>query len=239
MHAPRTRTTHGDILVTEVSVAIQSTSGSQRHHPVCLQGSGGDPGGAWAVQLWQRRNWHWHLLDERRWARCGDTATTRSPGVLAAWSEAHPCTVYTVTGAGALEATALAPSPDVSRLGTAAVIDGATVRLTPLRHSVMPPPLAAARVRVGAPVHAVAWGELECGREVLAAVDADGRISIVASGDADCWAETVEAHVTAAGDDTSVLECVADKWPPLEVPRRPCSGSVLRPRPAVCQIAAR
>jgi hypothetical protein len=84
----------------------------------------------------------------------------------------------------------------------------------------------------------VAWGELECGREVLAAVDADGCISIVTSGDADLWAETVEAHVMATGADTSVLECIAEEWPPLEVLRRPYSELVLLPQSAVCRIVA-
>ena len=39
------------------------------------------------------------------------------------------------------------PAACVSSLGTAAVIDGSQILLTPLRHTVIPPPLAAAVVQ--------------------------------------------------------------------------------------------
>ena len=45
----------------------------------------------------------------------------------------------------------------VSALGTAAVIDGCEVLLTPLRRCVVPPPLCAVTVRFQAPVQLLAW----------------------------------------------------------------------------------
>ncbi len=60
--------------------------------------------------------------------------------------------------------------PSVSRRGTAAVIDGDRVLLTPLRHVVVPPPMAAVTARVSAPVEHLAFcdaGHAEVGITVV------------------------------------------------------------------------
>ena len=56
----------------------------------------------------------------------------------------------------------------VSALGTAVVVDGAALLLTPLRHTVVPPPLCAAAAALPAPVTCLAlrsFGECEVGAE--------------------------------------------------------------------------
>ena len=45
----------------------------------------------------------------------------------------------------------------VSRRGTAAVVDGARLLLTPLRHTLVPPPMCAVTARSNAPVTSVAF----------------------------------------------------------------------------------
>ena len=61
----------------------------------------------------------------------------------------------------------LSQQPAVSCRGTAAVIDGDKLLLTPLRHVVIPPPLAAVTARTSAPVDRLAFcdvGDAEVSR---------------------------------------------------------------------------
>lgn len=47
--------------------------------------------------------------------------------------------------------------PIVSERGTAAVIDGCRLLLTPLRHTVIPPPMCAVTAHAAAPITALAF----------------------------------------------------------------------------------
>ena len=141
------------------------------------------------LQLWQRRNWHWYLKREHLWP----PGTT----VHLLWSECRGDTLHTVTSAAVHERFTLASTGSVSPWGTAAVIDGADVLLTPLQHGLVPPPMAAARLRCSASVAAVAWGQRH-GCEVLAAVTAAGGLEIGTAVEEDLWEETAqEAHERA------------------------------------------
>ena len=46
---------------------------------------------------------------------------------------------------------------DVSELGTAAVVDGCQLLITPLRHMVVPPPLCAVTADFGSPIQSLAF----------------------------------------------------------------------------------
>ena len=112
------------------------------------------------LQLWHRFNWHWYLKHERVFSEC--------VGLCVAWQE------ISSSGAGGSGAAAgnlglriftaecsvsflsFTWECCVSALGTAAVVDGPSVLLTPMRQSIVPPPLCAAAVACPAPVVAVA-----------------------------------------------------------------------------------
>lgn len=137
--------------------------------------------GMWAVQLWQRRNWHWYQIVERRW--------TGGP-VHIAWTGATTQTLLVLSSSGRLEHWGLSMAAAVSERGTAAVIDGSSVLLTPFRHALVPPPLCAARVSLPVPAQAVAWGQTS-GCECLAIAHAAG-LCVVRCVEADLWEETAE-----------------------------------------------
>lgn len=144
---------------------------------------------SWAVQLWQRRNWHWYQLTERRWAGGGPLRIM--------WSDAATQSLLLLSSGGRLERWSPSAAADVSDRGTAAVADGAAALLTPFRHAVVPPPLCAARVTVPSPVRAIAWGEA-CGCECLALVHATG-VCVARSVEEDLWEETAEEAGAQAG----------------------------------------
>lgn len=96
----------------------------------------------------------------------------------------------------------------VSELGTCVVVDGDALLLTPLRHSVVPPPMCAARARLPRPVAALAvssgwgaaaagWGE-EAADERVAAVLSDGRLALLRCVEDDLWEETAEVRACAS-----------------------------------------
>jgi hypothetical protein len=90
------------------------------------------------------------------------------------------------------------PRPQVSAKGTAAVVDGPRLLLTPLRHSLVPPPMCAAAAELPAPVAALALGESgSC--EALAALMSDGRLALLRAVEEDLWEETLEVGGAKAG----------------------------------------
>ena len=80
-----------------------------------------------AVQVWHRANWHWYLKAERRYACCA--------ALRCAWDAAAPLLLHLVAAEGAYHQLQFSRQPSVSRRGTAAVVDGATLLLTPLHQS--------------------------------------------------------------------------------------------------------
>jgi hypothetical protein len=90
----------------------------------------------------------------------------------------------------------------VSARGSVAVFDGPLVAVTPLRHTVKPPPLAVAKLEAGSAIVAAAWGERD-GREVIAAVTAASDLLLCVAVEEDLWEETAEEMVgsTAVSHD--------------------------------------
>ena len=136
------------------------------------------------VQLWHRSNWHWYLKHERRFTDCSN--------LIVSWKESGGgLDLGIFTDDGRACRTTFTWTCSVSALGTAAVVDGSTVLLTPLRQCIVPPPLSAVAVQCQAPVVAVALRD--CSEdEALAVVLSDGSIAVVQSVEEDLWEESLE-----------------------------------------------
>lgn len=137
------------------------------------------------LQLWHRSNWHWYLKHERRFACCD--------GLSVSWEEGSPGVtgLRAVTAEGLATATSFVWDTCTSALGTVAVVDGNSVLLTPLRLTIVPPPMSAVAVALPAPAVAVALRQ-HSEDEALAAVLSDGRIAVVECCEDDLWEETLE-----------------------------------------------
>ncbi|GFR43051.1 hypothetical protein Agub_g4057, partial [Astrephomene gubernaculifera] len=100
----------------------------------------------WVVQLWHRSNWHWYLKHERRYPRAlaGPSSASLPPHVR--WDEQAGSVLHVLTPGGLYEQIGLVWDTCVSERGTAVVVDGRRLLLTPLRHGLVPPPMCAAGV---------------------------------------------------------------------------------------------
>eukprot|EP00850_Spirogloea_muscicola_P022292 SM000287S10614 [mRNA] locus=s287:107124:112629:+ [translate_table: standard] len=124
-------------------------------------------------RIWHRSNYHWYLKAEWR-AAPGD-------GLHVRWDAERPLRLMLWTEGGALRRIDLAWSSAAAGCasGTAAVVDGADVLVTPLARAIVPPPMALARTRFRAPVRCLdlvvtAGG----GLERLAAALVDGSLAV-------------------------------------------------------------
>ncbi|KAI8469194.1 MAG: IKI3 family-domain-containing protein [Monoraphidium minutum] len=152
---------------------------------------GGGGGDGWRVQIWHRSNWHWYLKLEIPFP-----GLPRHARLCGAWDEERPGMLHVVSSAGEYVRTALAWQGCVSARGTAAVIDGCDVLLTPFSRSTAPPPSCAARVRLPRPVCGVAFLDDDgSGAEALAALLPCGRLAFARAVDGDQWEETLEEQV--------------------------------------------
>ena len=88
------------------------------------------------MQIWHRGNWHWYLKQERRYPA---TLPALSRGwvpqeaPLIKWDEQHGMRLHVLSRDGAYEQLDLLWELCTSSLGTAAVVDGKDLLLTPLR----------------------------------------------------------------------------------------------------------
>ena len=82
----------------------------------------------WQVQIWHRNNWHWQLK------RVEQIEGVDAQGaVLARWEEGRTNVLHVVTGGGLCRRLQLTWGRHVSAKGTVAVVDGASLLLTPFR----------------------------------------------------------------------------------------------------------
>ncbi len=79
------------------------------------------------AQVWCRSNWHWYLKQELRYPNAG------SAGVTAAWDEEAPRVLRVLSANGGYHRLSFGWGACVSANGTAAVVDGHQLLLTPLR----------------------------------------------------------------------------------------------------------
>ena len=89
-----------------------------------------------APQIWHRSNWHWYMKQERRYAAAAPGGGGGGGGVLVRWDDQSPSTLHVISGGGGgvtYERLGMAWHMCVSDFGTAAVVDGESLLLTPLR----------------------------------------------------------------------------------------------------------
>ncbi|KAK9808650.1 hypothetical protein WJX72_001296 [[Myrmecia] bisecta] len=140
------------------------------------------------VQIWHRSNWHWYLKLEWRYAHSGR--------MVLRWDEVAAMQIHLCTDDGQYRVVGLARDVCISLRGTAAVVDGTRVLLTPLGQGLVPPPMCATAVSFAAPVQAVALRDM--GQfEVVAAVTSAGAVAVASSLEADLWEDTLEASLEA------------------------------------------
>jgi elongator complex protein 1 len=81
------------------------------------------------LQLWHRSNWHWYLKHEQL------SSLPDAAGCLSvAWDDALPGRLHLMAGSGSYSVLDYQWEVAISSRGTAAVIDGHTLLLTPLRY---------------------------------------------------------------------------------------------------------
>ncbi|GIL71049.1 hypothetical protein Vretimale_4117 [Volvox reticuliferus] len=206
-------------------------------------GAVGTGTGEWTIQIWHRSNWHWYLKHERRYPNGVGPGAGLGPQLR--WDEQHGGVLHVLTPGGLFETVGLAWDTCISERGTAVVVDGQGLLLTPLRHGLVPPPMCAARVALpeaavdvsiaslpapgdaftglaAASIPAASW---EGQDEVVAALTSAGRLVLARSVEEDLWQETLEdqeALLTerkscAAGGDRSV-SALLPAVPSLDLP---------------------
>jgi elongator complex protein 1 len=80
------------------------------------------------LQLWHRSNWHWYLKHEQL------SSLPDSAGCLSvSWDEALPGRLHLMAGSGSYSVLDMQWDVAISSRGTAAVVDGHTLLITPLR----------------------------------------------------------------------------------------------------------
>ena len=98
-----------------------------------------------AVQVWHRDNWHWYLKYERFYP------LPTSQGIRVTWDDSQASCLHVMGGtAGALESFTFMWDTCASPWGTCMVVDGSSLLITPLRNTLVPPPMAAVRVTLPA-----------------------------------------------------------------------------------------
>lgn len=80
------------------------------------------------VQVWHRSNWHWYLKFEQL-----HTLPDSAGSLLASWDDTRHLRLHLLAGSGAYTVLDFDWSVSVSARGTAAVVDGHQLLITPLR----------------------------------------------------------------------------------------------------------
>lgn len=81
------------------------------------------------MQIWHRSNWHWYLKQERRYA-----VSPTAPGPpLVCWDEAQPSLLHILSRTWSYEQLQVQWDSCVSDRGTAVVVDGMQLLITPLK----------------------------------------------------------------------------------------------------------
>ncbi|KAA6419594.1 MAG: elongator complex 1-like [Trebouxia sp. A1-2] len=143
-------------------------------------------GNADVVQIWHRSNWHWYLKQEQVY--------TDGQGVRVSWDEVAALRLHVASGAGWYRQVDLAMERTVSSSGTAAVVDGATLLLTPLQRALVPPPMCAVAAVFPHPMQCLAFGNHQ-GNEVVAGVTSSNELTVVQAKEGDLWEPTTEAEL--------------------------------------------
>ncbi|GLI58497.1 hypothetical protein VaNZ11_000228 [Volvox africanus] len=198
-------------------------------------GAVGEISDEWTVQLWHRSNWHWYLKHERRYPNGVGPGTGLGPQLR--WDEQHGGVLHVLTPGGLYETLSLVWDTCISERGTAVVVDGRYLLLTPLQHGLVPPPMCAARVALPeaavdvsisslpapgdastSPAPATSWEDQD---EVVAALTASGRLLLARSVEEDLWQETLEDQEALMAERKSCGACSGGGSSAL-LPAAPC-----------------
>ena len=143
-----------------------------------------------SVQLWTRSNYHWYLKWNRRfYERCS--------GVKFDEEDAYRLDVLQQSGEWR-EYKFRWEASSVDSFGTAIVVDGNQLLLTPLEKALVPPPMSAATLSLPSPISdiVVDLTHSSDGKPIFAAILSDGRIAVF------------------SGQDVSANSMVGDYSPP-------------------------
>ncbi|CAL5218701.1 g412 [Coccomyxa viridis] len=134
------------------------------------------------VQIWQRSNWHWYLKRE--------VQGLGPDRVFTAWHEEGLCLTM-LTSKGLCSEVTLDMQSSASERGTAAVVDGNRLLVTPLRIAAVPPPLSAVVLEAQAPI--VCIGHRHGGSsEAIAVALSDGGLAVAECPEEDDWESAAE-----------------------------------------------
>ncbi|CAK0773220.1 hypothetical protein CVIRNUC_004042 [Coccomyxa viridis] len=150
---------------------------------ICTPGRDGSAADSSRVQVWQRSNWHWYLKREICGLGCGE--------VFTAWQEVGLC-LTTITRDGLCSEVRIALHSSTSQNGTAAVVDGSKLLVTPLRTSAVPPPLCAVVLEASAPILCIGHRQ-GAPSEAIAVVLSDGSLAVAECLEEDDWECAAEA----------------------------------------------
>eukprot|EP00002_Diphylleia_rotans_P026807 TRINITY_DN5361_c0_g1_i1.p1 TRINITY_DN5361_c0_g1~~TRINITY_DN5361_c0_g1_i1.p1 ORF type:complete len:1221 (-),score=246.17 TRINITY_DN5361_c0_g1_i1:42-3704(-) len=124
------------------------------------------------LQLFTMSNYHWYLKQELRLPKVSHATFL--------WHEEKPYFISVLTADCFIHEfefswdTNISGGPEATNMSTAAVIDGASLMLTPLRRTLVPPPMCSATLLSSAPIQIVDFlssGEIAC-------VSSDGFITL-------------------------------------------------------------
>ena len=159
-----------------------------------------------SVQVWCRSNWKWYMKFARTFPEM--------VGVIATWQESSNGTYLCVmTSLCSLSRIRFSRNYTNSVRGTVAVFDGSLIGITPLRHTMMPPPLCALNIDCGMPVVSASFCSMGM-QESIAALLSDGSVAVVVCEDEDNWESMIE-DTEGAGDGADVIPRVAVIQPTL------------------------
>ncbi|KAG0325923.1 hypothetical protein BGZ99_010376 [Dissophora globulifera] len=177
-HGEFTLREQGDTVVREIAWNCDSTVLA-----VWLQRASSTTGtevsGGSCIQLWTMNNYKWYLKQELLYN--GDSASVAS----FQWDVESALVLHVVTESGAYQRNQYSwdtyinemLSPD--NLGTAAVVDGANLMITPFRVMNVPPPMAAFTLTAPYAIQHVSFSKLN-GGDNMAALLADQRVAFYA-----------------------------------------------------------
>ncbi|XP_020621181.1 elongator complex protein 1-like isoform X1 [Orbicella faveolata] len=130
------------------------------------------------VQLWSVNNYHWYLKQQMEFP-----ASLKNRVACFIWDPEVPLRLHIMTRGGHyfyyewFWSTVHSEGISESNMSTVAVIDGAKLLLTPMKHMVVPPPMSAYAVELPSPASCVSFSPAPCCGDI-AVLLSSGRIAL-------------------------------------------------------------
>ncbi|CAM6119410.1 unnamed protein product [Calypogeia fissa] len=142
------------------------------------------------IQVWYRSNFHWYLKQEWRYAA--------SDNVKMSWDPEKPLHLLCWTASGRLNRISLCWKSAVLGFSTAFVIDGRNLLVTPLSHSIIPPPMFSFKVNFPSAIQNVAAIFETGSRFLIIAGLADGSASVFNLPTVESWDDLEATEFSAS-----------------------------------------